>query len=96
MVFIIKPGAGLKPAQSIFIACTSGQFIIKTSPCVHGSCNTTFRIVPREGLEPSHLTALVPKTSVYTVPPPGQIFASYEDKARINRCCLTPLPGNLS
>ena len=29
-------------------------------------------LVPQEGFEPSRLSALVPKTSVSTVPPPGQ------------------------
>ena len=29
--------------------------------------------VPKEGLEPSRLSTLVPKTSVSTIPPPGQV-----------------------
>lgn len=33
-------------------------------------------IVPRVGLEPTRLTALVPKTSVATITPPRQLFHS--------------------
>lgn len=33
------------------------------------------QVVPRVGLEPTRLTALVPKTSVSTIPPPRQLFS---------------------
>lgn len=32
----------------------------------------TFTLVPGKGLEPSHLSVLVPKTSASTISPPGR------------------------